>query len=132
MDPNTHVEYARLRLETSNILRTLKRDCESHLEDLVAMIEDKEAFVKEKVENALLLVSAIQGQLTSSLSLSKTLVTDFSMRVHSSLKDIDTSIKTSNPNALQFTRAQFGPGILTPYLDEKWDKIPSTYLKWMP
>ena len=92
----------------------------------MATIEDKEAFVKEKVENALLLVSAIQGQLTSSLSLSKTLVTDFSVRVHSNLKDIDTSIKTSSPNALWFTRAQFGPGILTPYLDDNWDKIPST------
>ena len=82
MDSSTHVEYARLRLETSNVLRTLKRDCEIRLEDLVATIEDKEVFVKEKVENALLLVSAIQGQITSSLSLSKTLVTNFSVRVH--------------------------------------------------
>ena len=79
MDPNTHVEYARLRIETSNVLRNLKRECEICLEDLEALLDDKEAFVKEKVENALLLVSAIQGQLTSSLSLSKTLVTNFSV-----------------------------------------------------
>ena len=93
---------------------------------MVATIEDKEVFVKEKVENPLFLVSSIQGQLTSSLSLSKTLVTNFSVGVHSNLKNINTDLKNLNPNALRFTRAQFGPGILTPYLEDNWDKIPST------
>ena len=84
MDPNTHVEYAKLRLETSNILRALKRQCEKSLEDLVATPEVKETKIKENIENALLAVSAIPGQLTSSLSLSKTLVTIFSIRVSTS------------------------------------------------
>ena len=69
MDPNTHVEYARLRLETSNILRALKRQCEMSLEDLVTSPEVKETQIKENNENALLAISDIPGQLTSSLSL---------------------------------------------------------------
>ena len=126
MDPNTHVEYARLRLETSNIMMTLKSECENRLENPEATVKDKTEYVKERVKNALLLVSSIQGQLTSSLALAKTLVTCFSDRVHARLEDIDTSIRNSNPNAQRFTRAQFGPGILTPYLNDNWDKIPST------
>ena len=50
MDPNTHVEYARLRLETSNIMVTLKRECEIRLKDPGATIEDKTNYVKEKGE----------------------------------------------------------------------------------
>ena len=34
MDPINTVDYARLRTETSNILKRLKRQCESDLEDL--------------------------------------------------------------------------------------------------
>ena len=75
MDPNSHVEYARLRLETSNIMMKLKREYKISLEDPGVPLEDKINHVKEKVGNALLLVSSIPGQLTSSLSLSKTLVT---------------------------------------------------------
>ena len=75
MDPNTHVKYARLRLETSNIMVTLKRECEIRLKDPEATIEDKTNHVKERVKNALLLVSSIKGQLPSSLALATTLVT---------------------------------------------------------
>ena len=39
MDPNTHVEYAKLRLETSNILRALKRQYEKSLEDLAPLLK---------------------------------------------------------------------------------------------
>ena len=75
MDPNSHVEYARLRIETSNVLMNLKRECEIQLEDPEVSLEDKVNHVKENVGNALFSVSSIPGQLTSSLSLAKTLVT---------------------------------------------------------
>ena len=104
----------------------LKSECEIRLEDPEVSVENKKKHVKEKVGNALLLVSSIKGQLTSPLSLAKTLVTSFSEEVHARIEDIDISIKSSSPNALRFTRAQFGPGILTPYLDDNWDNIPST------
>ena len=103
MDPYTHVEYARLRIETSNILVTLKRECENKIENPVVTLEDKSEYVKERVKNALLLVSSLPGQLTSSLALVKTLVTSFSDRVHANLGDIDTSVRNSNSNALCFT-----------------------------
>ena len=103
MDPFTHVEYARLRIETSNILVTLKRECENKIENPTVTLDDKNEYVKERVKNAQLLVSSIQGQLTSSLALAKTLVTSFSDRVHANLGDIDTSVRNSNPNALRFT-----------------------------
>ena len=126
MDPFTHAEYARLRIETSNIMVTLKREIEIKIENPTVTLDDKKEYVKERVQNAHSLVSSVSGQLTSSLALAKTLVTSFSDRVHTNLEDIDTSIKNSNPNALRFSRSQFGPGILTPYLDDNWDKIPST------
>ena len=126
MDPFTHAEYARLRIETSNIMVTLKREIEIKIENPTVTLDDKKEYVKERVQNAHSLVSSVSGQLTSSLALAKTLVTRFSDRVHTNLEDIDTSIKNSNPNALRFSRSQFGPGILTPYLDDNWDKIPST------
>ena len=103
MDPNTHVEYARLRLETSNILVTLKRECEINIENPAASLSDKAEYVKERVKNAQLLVSSIPGQLTSSLALAKTLVTTFSDRVNAHLEDIDHSVRNSNPNILRFT-----------------------------
>ena len=126
MDPNSHMEYAGLRIVTSNVLMNLKRECEIRLEDSEVSLDDKKNHVKEKVGNALLLVSSIQGQLTISLSLAKTLVTSFSKQVHAQIEDIDTSIKNLSPNALRFTQAQFWQGILTPYLDDNWDKIHST------
>ena len=42
------------------------------------------------------------------------------------LKDIDEDLKSSNPNALCFTRAQYGPWVLNPHLDNHWDQISST------
>ena len=103
MDPFTHVDYARLRIKTSNILVTLKRKCEIKLENPAVTLEDKSEYVKERVKKALLLVSRLPGQLRSSLALAKTLVTSFSDRAHANLEDIDTSVKTSNANALRFT-----------------------------
>ena len=82
MDPFTHAEYARLRIETSNILVTLKRECEIKIENPTVTLDDKKEYVKERVQNAHSLVSSINGQLTSSLALAKTLVTSFSERVH--------------------------------------------------
>ena len=126
MDPFTQADYARLRIETSNIMVTLKREIETKIENHTVTLEDKKEYVKERVQNAHMLVSSVSGQLTSSLALSKTLVTSFSDRVHANLEDIDTSIRNSNSYAIRFSRSQFGPGILTPYLDDNWDKIPST------
>ena len=93
MDPFTHTEYARLRIETSNIMVTLKREIEIKIEDPTVTLDDKKEYVKERVQNAHSLVSSVSGQLTSSLALSKTLVTSFSDRVHTNLVDIDTSVR---------------------------------------
>ena len=49
MDPSSHVEYARLRIETSNILVTLKRECENKIVNPVVTLEDKSEYVKERV-----------------------------------------------------------------------------------
>ena len=70
MDPFTHAEYARLRIETSNIMVTLKREIEIKIENPTVTLEDKKEYVKERVQNAHLLVSSVSGQLTSSLVLS--------------------------------------------------------------
>ena len=42
------------------------------------------------------------------------------------LKDIDKDTKSSNPNALCFTRTLYGPGVLTLHPDDHWAQIPST------
>ena len=43
------------------------------------------------------------------------------------LKDINDDLKKSSPYMMRYTRAQFGPGILTPFLEENWDLIPSAH-----
>ena len=71
MDPFIHTEYARLRIETSNIMVTLKREIETKIENHTVTLEDKKEYVKERVQNAHMLVSTVSGQLTSSLALAK-------------------------------------------------------------
>ena len=73
-----------------------------------------------------LAVSAIPGQVTSTLDLSKRLVTNFSITVMDNIEEIDKGIKDKSENVLRFTRAAYGPGVLSRYLDEFWDQIPST------
>ena len=107
-------------------MKILKRQCDNILQDTNLSLDDKEKQLKEKIETTLLSVRSIQGQFTSSLQLSKQLVTNFSIVVTNYFHDIDVGIKSSNPNFLRFTRAELGPGILTKYLDEFWDLIPSS------
>ena len=61
MDPINTLDYARLRAETSNILKRLKRNCESDLEDLDLSLDDKRKAVLEKIEATVLTVITIPG-----------------------------------------------------------------------
>ena len=81
----------------------------------------------EKIDKAKLTFSAIPGQFTSTLELSKCLVMDFSNTVKENIEANNVGIKNKKPNTLHFTRAGDGPGVLYRYLDEFWDQIPSTH-----
>ena len=67
MDPFIHAEYARLRIETSNIMVTLKREIEIKIENPTVTLDDKKEYVKERVQNAHSLVSSVSGQLQALL-----------------------------------------------------------------
>ena len=130
MGPNSHVEYARLRLETSNAMMKLKMECEVILEDPGVPLEDKTNHVKEKVQNALLLVSSIQGQLSSSLALAKTLVSYFSKRVHARLQDINISIKNSHPKLCASLELSLGLGSSPPISTTTETRSPPPFKPW--
>ena len=97
-EPTNTAEYSRLRNDTSNILKRLKKQCECDLEDLELSLDEKKTKVLEQIDNALLTVSAIPGHFTSTLELSKHLVTDFSDLVKNYIVDIGEGIKKGNPN----------------------------------
>ena len=56
MDPTNTAVIARLRTETSNSMKILKRQCEIILEDLELSLEEKKTKVMEKIYTTLLTV----------------------------------------------------------------------------
>ena len=60
------------------------------------------------------------------MDLSKRLITNFSITVMENIEDINRGLTDKNENVMRFTRAAYGPGVLSRHLDEFWDQIPST------
>ena len=82
--------------------------------------------MEEKINVTTLAITSINGQVTSSLDLSKRLVTNFSITVMDNIEEIDRGLSAKSENVMWFIRAAYGPGVLSRYLDEFWDQIPST------
>ena len=126
MDPFNTVDFARIRFDTSILMKRLKKACETDIEDLSLNLDDKKKAVEEKINAATLEISTIQGQVTSTLDLSKRLITNFTVTVMEHIEDIDRGLVNKSENVMRFTRAAYGPGVLSRHLDEFWDQIPST------
>ena len=50
MDPFNTVDFARLRFDTSNIMKRLRKKCESDIEDLNLSLDDKKKALEEKID----------------------------------------------------------------------------------
>ena len=126
MDLFNTADFARLRFDTSILMKRLKKTCERDIEDLSLSLDDKKKAVEEKINATTLEIASIHGQVTSTLDLSKRLNTNFSITVMENIEDIDKGLTNKNENVMRFTRAAYGPGVLSRHLDEFWDQIPLT------
>ena len=126
MDPLNVPDFAQIRFDTSILLKRLKTACENVIEDSSLSLDDKRKTIEEKIEATTLGISNIHGQVTSTLELSRRLVSNFTLVVMDNLEDINRGLLEKNDNLMRFTRAAYRPGVLSRHLDELWDQIPST------
>ena len=92
MDPFNIADFARIRFDTSILMKRLKKACKSDIEDLSLSLDDKKKAVEEKINAATLEISTIHGQVTSTLDLSKRLITNFSITIMENIEDINRGL----------------------------------------
>ena len=108
MDPFNTADFARLRFDTSILMKRLRKTCKRDIEDLSLSLEDKKKAVEEKINATTLEIASINGQVTSTLDLSKRLVTNFSITVMDNIEEIDRGLRNKSENVMRFTRAAYG------------------------